>query len=61
MPVTIGEVQVETPAQDAREPRPGEADGARPAAPARAPRPDPEALRLLLRRDEERSQRLRTD
>jgi len=57
MPVTIGEVQVETPAENAQ------AAGAPPASPAgaRAPRPDPEDIRILLRRDEDRAQRLWVD
>ncbi|WP_144444188.1 hypothetical protein [Caballeronia arationis] len=59
--MTIGEVQLETPEPDSREPRNDDGGGARSAASMRAPRPDPEALRLFLRRDEERGMRLRVD
>ncbi len=57
MPVTIGEVQVETPAENAQ----GAGAPPAPSAGARAPRPDPEEIRILLRRDDDRAERLRVD
>ncbi len=58
MPVSIGEVQVDAPAQDNAEPR---AQSAAAPAGTRAPRPDPEEVRTLLRREEDRALRLRAD
>ena len=57
MPVSIGEVQVETPAEDVQSPVALSA----PSAGARVPRPDPEEIRTLLRRDDDRAQRLWVD
>lgn len=58
MSVTIGEVQVDAPEHDSPEPR--AQAGAAPGG-ARSPRPDPEDLRVLLRREEDRALRLWVD
>lgn len=53
MSVTIGEVQVETsPAAENATPQ-----GAQPAT----KRPDPDEIRLIIRRDDDRAQRLWVD
>ncbi len=58
MPVSIGEVQVDAPAQDGTEPR---AQGGAAPASTRPARPDPEEVRTLLRREEDRALRLQVD